>query len=839
MPRRYERRRKIDKAPERESRREARPLHTRPKPKRRVSPGRLYKEIEFSSEEFEKGEKKLFKKKEPRFVRFCKRAYRTMPSLGKGAKFTEEFRNAVDFLGWDIKPEEFSAAVKFTMLLSLVLSFAFVMLVWFTPLSGMLSSLAGPMWIIYILMPVFLLVFFLPRLVQRYPVSVIKTEQRRALGYIPEMIGYMVMSLKLTPNLEKAVEFAAEHGRGKISADFRSLLWSVEIGVYPTLSEGLDELAYKWGKYSKEFKLALMRIRASVLEDTEAKRYALLDKTTEGLLSAVKEKMEQYARDLSMPSAILFYLGVLLPIILFIVLPIGAFVTGSPLANPVVLVLLYNVGIPLGVFFFAVQVVRQRPPTYEPPEIPENYPGLPKKGRMVLGRREMSVWIPIAIILIAGVSVSWFLHVEGIPPKSTGYGIEGRNEPLLPDEQLLPADRREADVLREGGYNEDYFALPPAGSTEGGDVYNEFFREYSSNATELSELRKYVGEDYAKALEQQNPGWSTARLKSELARIAAEKALYYRKTVFFMQKENDTTPNNLIFGLMLTTAVCIYFFVYYSNIYRRKVQVEIMQLESEFKDSLYIIASRLGENKPMEEALRHVKEFLPNYKISDRIFGRALDNIHLMGMPLESAVFDPRYGALVNIPSKTIKVGMKVLVDSVKLGVNVAARTLVSMSLQLENSEKVSKMLKNLVMDISQLMRTMIVFIAPVVLGITTSLFKVIVRLFASFAGDDLFESSEAAAGAGLGTFNVTTFEQLINPEALLSMVSAPMFLAIMLVYIVEIAVIVIYYTTKIEEDNNLLVKVNLAKYVPISMIVFTVSFFVTNIVVSSFGGGF
>ena len=114
-------------------------------------------------------------------------------------------------------------------------------------------------------------------------------------------MGYMIMSIKLVPNLEKAVEFSADHGRGKIADDFKTLIWEVQIGVHNSISEGLDALAYRWGKHSEEFKRALMRIRASVIENTEAKRYALLDQTMTEMLESIRSKMEQYARDLSQP----------------------------------------------------------------------------------------------------------------------------------------------------------------------------------------------------------------------------------------------------------------------------------------------------------------------------------------------------------------------------------------------------------------------------------------------------------------------------------------------------------------------------------------------------------
>src|SRR3989344_1712758 len=107
-----------------------------------------------------------------------------------------------------------------------------------------------------------------------------------------------------------------------------------------------------------------MRVRASVIEPTEAKRHAILDKTMDEILESIKLKMEQYARDLSQPSVMLFYIGVLLPLILIIILPVGSSFSGAPLANPVFLALIYLIFIPGFTLWFAqTQIVSKRPPT--------------------------------------------------------------------------------------------------------------------------------------------------------------------------------------------------------------------------------------------------------------------------------------------------------------------------------------------------------------------------------------------------------------------------------------------------------------------------------------------
>ncbi|MDD5163864.1 MAG: hypothetical protein PHD95_06710, partial [Candidatus ainarchaeum sp.] len=695
-----------------------------------ISPGELYKKIIVSRDDFEKGEKGLVKRENPHFVGFCKSIHQKFPSLGQGASFTPKFREAIDFLHWDLKPEELSAATKLVMIVALVIGAGAGIGIIFSPLFNILMDFVQIDILVYIyaLVPFIALALFLAMYVQNYPINAAKDEQTKALGYVPELVGYMIMSMKLVPNLEKAVEFAASHGRGKISDDFKRILWETQIGMFHSLSEALDDLAYRWGKFSDEFKHALMMVRASVLENTEAKRYQLLDKTMETVLESIKNKMEQYARNLSQPSTVLFYVGVLLPLILIIILPVGSAFSGTPMATPLVLIAIYNIGIPIITLIFAMQVIKKRPPTYVPPKIPDGFPGLPKKGQMVLGKTGLNTTMIAAIILIAGILLTVAVSQQGLPPKS----FMPENSP-----QILPSDPdAQQIILREKG---DAKFFEP-----GGKRYNELRSEGKKDAQAKDIL----------AMEEQK---------------------------FFMEAKNDPTPFILVFGIIIAIAIAFFVFMYFSSIYKRKIQLEIMQMESEFKDSLYILASRLGENKPVEEALKHTRVFLPNLLISQRIFGKTVDNIELLGMPLEQAVFDKNYGSLKNLPSNIIQSSMKILVDSVELGVNVAARTLISLSLQLRNAEKVNKMLSTLISDVVSMMQTMVVFIAPIVLGVTTALQKVVMVTLAGIA------SSEITQTVGGGAVSETGFSlplKGISVEAFKTMVSPVQFLLIVTIYV-------------------------------------------------------
>ena len=754
-----------------------------------TSPGDWYKRIILPSREEDVEEKTLTKRVQNPFVIFCKAVHKNFSSLGKGASFDDKHKEAVEFLGWDLSAEELSAASKLVLFAAIALGAVVATVVLFTPINDLIAGMIGGGEFVfgYVLLPFIIIAFLLTNFVQNYPIGAADSEKTKALTYVPEMIGYMIMSMKLVPNLEKAVEFSAEHGVGKISDDFKRILWDVQLGVHNTVSEGLDLLAYRWGNYSDEFKQALMRIRASVLENTEAKRYQLLDATMVSILDSIRVKMERYAHELSQPSVLLFYLGVLLPLILIIVLPVGSAFSGQAMATPLTLIVLYNIIIPAVTFLFARDVISHRPPTQVIPKIKDGFPGLPKKNTMILGKRHFDIRLVMAAILVFGFVGSILISNQGIPP----VALVGEDA-----FQLLPRDNTVERVMIRDGKPANWY-----------DDEGPYFLELS--------LRYGDAE--------------------------AGKLLQGEKMEFFLKPENDVTPYAISFGLLLTVIGAAAFFIYFQNIYKRLAQIDVLKMESEFKDSLYILASRLGENKPVEEALKHTRNFLPDFKISQRVFGKTIENIELLGMPLQAAVFDKNYGSLKNLPSKSIQTGMKIMVDSVQLGVNVAARTLISLSLQLRNSEKVNETLRVLISDTTGMMTSMAVFIAPIVLGVTTALQKVVMLTLTSIASSNLSQTIESLGNAsGSVPFNTSAMSEgafNISAETFQAMVTPLEFLLIVGIYVIELVVIMTFFTTKIQEDNSLLFYINLAKNLPIAVTVFLIAVVASSTVVGGFFG--
>jgi len=139
--------------------------------------------------------------------------------------------------------------------------------------------------------------------------------------------------------------------------------------------------------------------------------------------------------------------------------------------------------------------------------------------------------------------------------------------------------------------------------------------------------------------------------------------------------------------------------------------------------------------------------------------------MHQLGMSLKEALFNPKRGAVVFYPSELIATSMRILVESVKKGLQVAARSLMSISEYVKNIKKINARLNDLLADIISDMKSNMTFLAPLLSGIVIGLAGMITTILASLSSmldsGNLGGGIEGLAGAGglntfLGIFDVT-----------------------------------------------------------------------------------
>ncbi len=183
-------------------------------------------------------------------------------------------------------------------------------------------------------------------------------------------VFYVVTYMRHTSNLELAIAFASDHLSPPLSLDFRKVLWDIETGKYEGIKESLDAYLMTWKEWAPEFVEGMHLIESSLYEGEESRRVEMLDKSLATMLDQTYEKMLHYAQNLKSPMTMLHMMGVILPILGLVILPlVVSFMSGIKWWH---LSLLYNVALPAGVFYLAMTILATRPSGYGDSDISNN-----------------------------------------------------------------------------------------------------------------------------------------------------------------------------------------------------------------------------------------------------------------------------------------------------------------------------------------------------------------------------------------------------------------------------------------------------------------------------------
>jgi len=279
------------------------------------------------------------------------------PKLGllkPSEKGNARIKESLKFLGWDVKTEEtqdFAVTVTLLGIATCTILFFIVTI----------SLGLSPLWLVFFGFPA-LLFFYL----KKYPVLKADSERRKAIGQMPEVTSYLIMSLRINPNPEKAVQFAAAHSHGFFRRRFDRIMSEIRSGR-GSAESGLAGFGTDFAAKSEEFSRAMKLIISSTLERTENRRQETLDKASQVLLDGIAARTEREARALHTPVMMVFTFGVILPLVFVAIIPFMSLM-GIRVGEAVIAVM-YVVGLPLLLFFLIRFVASNRPATVAPPEV--------------------------------------------------------------------------------------------------------------------------------------------------------------------------------------------------------------------------------------------------------------------------------------------------------------------------------------------------------------------------------------------------------------------------------------------------------------------------------------
>jgi len=220
----------------------------------------------------------------------------------------------------------------------------------------------------------------------------------------------------------------------------------------------------------------------------------------------------------------------------------------------------------------------------------------------------------------------------------------------------------------------------------------------------------------------------------------------------------------LLLSLLIPFSVALFFSLAYRLKTKELVKArdDTRALEEEFTSSLFTLGNRIGDGIPADIAFAKVASSSKGQK-TEEFFKIVNSNIQSMGMGLEDAIFNNRRGAIVYYPSSLIATSMRILVESVKKGLAVAAQSLMSISEYVRNIQKINERLRDLLADVVSDMQSNMVFLAPLLAGIVVGLASMITAILAKLKQMVDLGGADSMAGGLSAISNMTRLFDIAN----------------------------------------------------------------------------
>ncbi len=660
------------------------------------------------------------------YERACKSIGRII-KLKLSKKDEEKTKRAIERAHLDIEPSEAAGLAIFALIATIILASLISMVIYF-------FTDTFP-FLIFIL--IFFVSFFFYYYLNTLPMRIEQKWRLKASSQMVPCILYIIVYMRHTSNLERAIHFASQHLQPPLSLDLKKIFWNVETSKYSTIKDALDAYLETWREKNLEFVEAFHLIESSLYEPSEARRIKILEKSMEVILDRVYEKMLHYSHEVKSPITNIYMLGIVLPTLGLALLPLASTLLQGAIKWYHV-ALLFNIIIPFFVFYMTNSILSKRPGGFGETELLERNP----EYKTYISRKP---YVTAALITLP-------FFIIGFLPLLMQYGL--------------------ADVI---GIPSDY------------------------------------------SLEQLGMGFLG------------------NQTLFDFKIDSETGatvgpfgPIALLLSLFIPFSIAMFFAIAYKLKTQKLVKTrnETKRLEKEFASSIFQLGNRLADGIPAEMAFGRVARSLRGTPTAG-FFNLVNNNIQQAGMSIKSAIFSEGRGAINYYPSELIKTSMRILIESSKKGLSVAAKALMSISDYIKNIHKVNERLKDLLADVTTGMKSNMTFLAPllaaIVVGLASMITMILGRLELMISTGDITAEQSMT---GFGT--VGTVTSMFNIAKMIP----PYWLQIIVgIYIVQIIFILTQTLVTIESgEDRLGEKSEISRMLLTGMILYTIAAFIAII---------
>lgn len=214
------------------------------------------------------------------------------------------------------------------------------------------------------------------------PFSFAETWRMQASNQMVLCLFYITTYMRHTSNLENAIDFSADHIGPPLNIDLKKIIWNVQTEKYAGVTESLDHYLMQWRETNLEFVESMNLVQASLYESSQDRRLNSLEKAMTLMLEETYEKMLHYAQELKSPMTMLHMLGIILPILGLVILPLA--VSFLEEVRWYHLMVIYNLVLPVGVYLLGRSVLAKRPSGYGNTDITDLNPLLKKLQKRII-----------------------------------------------------------------------------------------------------------------------------------------------------------------------------------------------------------------------------------------------------------------------------------------------------------------------------------------------------------------------------------------------------------------------------------------------------------------------
>jgi hypothetical protein len=341
--------------------------------------------------------------------------------------------------------------------------------------------------------------------IKNMPVTMAAQWRMKASNNMIICVFYMVTYMRHTSNMENGVRFAAEHVGFPLSLDMKRVIWNVETEQFSSITESMDAYLEGWKDYAPEFVESVHLIESSLLQGDEERRLGSLDKSLSNILEQTYEKMLHYAHNLQGPLSNLNMLGVILPVLGMVILPL---VISMMDVQWYVLFGLYNIILFVVVFNLGNKILASRPNGYgdtADDKATEQFKILNVNlGFTTLKMKPSSIGIAVAIMFLVLALFPMILYQ--VNPTFDEQFINSVSaafpsfETML--ENLKPLDYRIREGKTTGPFGLLATLLSFGFTLSAGLGLGTYFKTSSSNVIKIRERTKKLEEEFAGSLFQ-------------------------------------------------------------------------------------------------------------------------------------------------------------------------------------------------------------------------------------------------------------------------------------------------------------------------------------------------